>query len=48
VLTAASCSTALCSLLLLLLQVRSFMELSDMLLDFDLPESTKQAWENII
>jgi hypothetical protein len=35
-------------LLLLLLQVRSFMELSDMLLDFDLPEATKTAWENII
>jgi hypothetical protein len=31
-----------------LLQVRSFMELSDMLLEFDLPAATKQAWENII
>ncbi|KAF6264679.1 Non-structural maintenance of chromosomes element 1 [Scenedesmus sp. NREL 46B-D3] len=28
--------------------VRSFLELSDMLLQFDLPAETKQAWENII
>lgn len=28
--------------------VRSFLELSDMLLEFDLPAATKQAWENII
>lgn len=30
-------------------QVRSFVELSDMLLEnFELPEATKQAWENIL
>lgn len=31
------------------MQVRSFVELSEMLLEaFQLPEGTKQAWQNIL